>query len=193
MTGFSPHVFTVRLSASDVPLGTSSRVRLGMLASESRNCSSSEAAALSSSSSSSFRARVSSISAEAASLEAGPAFFSTPTRWLSSLRRAFSRSDVVIASRRLWSRARKSPSKAAGSAPRARSFPSTTSRLALTNPRSSIALIVYSTVVSIRMGRVFRSGQTWVGKRMYAGVRTIAVPRHTSHLQRKSATSCPDG
>ena len=30
--GFSPQVFTVTLSASDVPTGTSSRVRLGMRA-----------------------------------------------------------------------------------------------------------------------------------------------------------------
>ena len=50
------------LSASDVPAGTSSRVRLGMRASDSRIWSSRAAAAVSSSSSSSLSARVSSIS-----------------------------------------------------------------------------------------------------------------------------------
>jgi hypothetical protein len=51
----------------------------------------------SSSSSLSLSARVSSISAVASC----PAFFSAPTCWLSSLRRALSRSAVVMASRRL--------------------------------------------------------------------------------------------
>ena len=55
-----------------------------------------------------------------------PAFFSAPTCWLSSLRRALHCSERVMASRRLWSSARKSPSSAAGSAPRARSFSSPT-------------------------------------------------------------------
>ena len=38
--GFSPQVFTVLLSASDLPTGTSSRVRLGTRARDWRNCSS---------------------------------------------------------------------------------------------------------------------------------------------------------
>ena len=75
---------------------------------------------MSSSSSLSLRARVSSITAVAS----WPAFLSAPTCWLNSLRRALRRSAVVMASRRLASRERKSPSSAAGSAPRARSFSS---------------------------------------------------------------------
>jgi hypothetical protein len=94
------------------------------------------AAVLSSSSSLSLRARVSSMTAAASSFL--PAFLSAPTCCESSLRRALSCSDCVMASRRLLSRARKSPSNAAGSAPRARSFSSTNSRLARTNPKSSI-------------------------------------------------------
>ena len=96
-TGFSPQVFTVGLSASDLPVGTSSRVKLGMPASNWRSRSSRVAAVVSSSSSLYFKARVSSITAVAS----WPDFFSAPTCWLNSLRRAFSRSAVVMASRRL--------------------------------------------------------------------------------------------
>ena len=132
----SPQVLTTSLFASEVPFGTSSRVRFGIRASDSRIRPSSTPAVKSRSSSLAFKDRVSSTSGVASI----PCFLSAPTSWLKSLRRALTVSACVIASRRAFSYKRKSPSKTAGSAPRARSFSSTNSRLDRTNPKSSMTV-----------------------------------------------------
>ncbi len=72
-----------------------------------------------------------------------PLFLSWPISRESLLSSAFACSDSVMASLLPSSSLRKSPRSASGSAPRARSFSSTASRLERTNPKSSMALLVY--------------------------------------------------
>src|ERR1700722_2809208 len=69
-----------------------------------------------------------------------PALRLRATSWLSLLRCACRLSARVMRARRSRSSSRKSPNRVAGSRPRARSFSSTSSRLARTKFKSSISL-----------------------------------------------------
>ena len=122
-SGLSPQVLTVTLSASDWPAGTSSRVRLGMPASRLAQLLVERCGGLVELVEFVSSGRGSRPSA--AALVLAGFFERADLLARDSLRRALDCSARVMASRRVWSRARKSPSSAAGSAPRARSFSST--------------------------------------------------------------------
>ncbi len=136
--GCCPQRITSTFSASLFPGGTLSWVRLGMATKTARMASSAWAALAPA-----LPFPASAPGSGPSPLSAGcsaPALRLRATSWLSWLRCAWRISAWVMRARRSWSSSRKLPSRAAGSMPRARSFSSTSSRLARTKFKSSISL-----------------------------------------------------